>query len=916
MTSAIRHRSLALLCLTTLCLVAPRTAAAVGSLENPGDGSFASGIGLFSGWHCDANRITIRIDDLEPIRAAYGTARGDTESVCGDSDNGFVLLFNYSLFGDGEHTAVALADGVEFGRATFTVTTFGTSFLRDADDGTYTITDFPADGASVTLQWQQGAQNFVMTDRTGSAAAASVPPPEEDRVEPSAAQGPGSLELPAAGSSVSGIGLFSGWFCDADKIEVRIDSGPLFEAGYGTARGDTEGICGDSNNGFGLLFNYNLFGDGPHTAIAYADGVEFARASFTVTTLGSSFARGLERSQVLGAFPELGSNIVVTWQQGAQNFVVTDVGDAQSLVEAGDFAKSIGIGAYALRIDDEADPPISVEVRTPLGGILGQVTLDSTGGGALWRFVGNDSAERTLAIQVIAEGNSIETRTILTAKGRQLVQIVETGATGQPVRRLVLETALPGGADVPSVGETRPEGGGTTAFLVLVHEGENLTTDQQLWFEETGLGALAADPGAAYLAATAADPNLASALVLRGNAIAPSVAPLTREATAATGSNPLDKACRPINPETGPGFACCNLCLLGPDLIGPLAPLYNRFCACCGSLTRISAVYVAACVKRFQEGEWTDERCRQEQPPPDPGFKWEVAPELNQCVQRCDESLCRAYCDNVVGAPPPTNGESCTYGVSCDCPVPAPEAYCRGKHPDTFCGRAILNQNGSLVACENAVCGDRTLQKVCPEHPELEEICEPESSSELQGCQGSTVSCADDCKSCQTCECTSDRDCPSSERCDVPQCQCEPRPESCAVDPEDQLKRGHCDPRTPRDGACARGLVCDAATCRCKAQGTCGDGTCDAASGEQTPSGQTSCPQDCAASCGDGKCNIGAGERDFFSDNYCPGDCPQNQCCADTGGCPSEEPFSCPGSCCCCPAGNVCRFDAGWTCGF
>lgn len=37
--------------------------------------------------------------------------------------NHFVLPFNWNLLGDGTHTVRALADGVEFDRATFTVTT-------------------------------------------------------------------------------------------------------------------------------------------------------------------------------------------------------------------------------------------------------------------------------------------------------------------------------------------------------------------------------------------------------------------------------------------------------------------------------------------------------------------------------------------------------------------------------------------------------------------------------------------------------------------------------------------------------------------------------------------------------------------------------------------------------------------------
>ena len=103
----------------------------------------------------------------EPQEAAYGTARLDTAGVCGDSDNGFGLLFNWNLLGDGEHEVVALVDGVELDRATVTVTTLGAEFLRDVT-GTCTAADFPTMDETVTLAWQQTQQNFVICGWSGS----------------------------------------------------------------------------------------------------------------------------------------------------------------------------------------------------------------------------------------------------------------------------------------------------------------------------------------------------------------------------------------------------------------------------------------------------------------------------------------------------------------------------------------------------------------------------------------------------------------------------------------------------------------------------------------------------------------------------------------------------------------------------
>ncbi len=97
--------------------------------------------------------------------AAYGTERGDTAQQCGDTDNGFGLLFNWNLLGDGQHTVTAFADGIRLGQATVTVTTLGEEFLRGAF-GTWTIDNFPDSGQSVTIEWSEELQNFVITHST------------------------------------------------------------------------------------------------------------------------------------------------------------------------------------------------------------------------------------------------------------------------------------------------------------------------------------------------------------------------------------------------------------------------------------------------------------------------------------------------------------------------------------------------------------------------------------------------------------------------------------------------------------------------------------------------------------------------------------------------------------------------------
>ncbi len=141
---------------------------AQGYLEIPAPASYMSGIGVVSGWNCSATRIEIEFDGVQTVDAAYGTIREDTLPVCGDTNNGFALLINFNRLGDGPHTVRALADGVEFGQAAFTVTTFGQEFLRGANN-LHLAPDFPSPGTNVTLQWQQNMQNFaIIGTSTGS----------------------------------------------------------------------------------------------------------------------------------------------------------------------------------------------------------------------------------------------------------------------------------------------------------------------------------------------------------------------------------------------------------------------------------------------------------------------------------------------------------------------------------------------------------------------------------------------------------------------------------------------------------------------------------------------------------------------------------------------------------------------------
>lgn len=140
-------------------------------LENPPPNSYQSGIGVISGWICNGVNPAVRFNRGAPISVAYGTTRRDTASVCrDDGNNGFSLLWNWNLLGDGTHLVELLNGGQVIASATVHVTTFGTEFLRGAGGSLSGVFG----GRQVTVEWSEAAQNFVITRVEGGGTIPNV----------------------------------------------------------------------------------------------------------------------------------------------------------------------------------------------------------------------------------------------------------------------------------------------------------------------------------------------------------------------------------------------------------------------------------------------------------------------------------------------------------------------------------------------------------------------------------------------------------------------------------------------------------------------------------------------------------------------------------------------------------------------
>lgn len=137
------------------------------ALDSPVDGAVVSGHGVIYGWFCKADRVDVWIRPVgtkgwpHKFEVPYGAARADTESACGDTDNGFGLAINWNMLGDGEHEVLLGSNNRDRERVFVVVTTLGEEFASDLS-GTCKVRNFPDPGDRTTLEWQESIQNFAI----------------------------------------------------------------------------------------------------------------------------------------------------------------------------------------------------------------------------------------------------------------------------------------------------------------------------------------------------------------------------------------------------------------------------------------------------------------------------------------------------------------------------------------------------------------------------------------------------------------------------------------------------------------------------------------------------------------------------------------------------------------------------------
>ena len=140
------------------------------------------------------------------------------------------------------------------------------------------------------------------------------------------------LGIPGPGTTLSGIGVISGWKCQANgPLTVSFDGGDPIPLVYGSKRPDVLefGACASAEVGFVAIWNWGNLDSGEHTAVAYDNGVEFARSTFTVVRASEEFPflTGVTAECTVPGFPGVGTNARFEWNTTTQHLELAEVGN-------------------------------------------------------------------------------------------------------------------------------------------------------------------------------------------------------------------------------------------------------------------------------------------------------------------------------------------------------------------------------------------------------------------------------------------------------------------------------------------------------------------------------------------------------------------------------------------------------------
>lgn len=226
--------------------------------------------------------------------------------------------------------------------------------------------------------------------------------------------GQGVIGTPNADKVISGVSVVSGYHCSSKDIDVYIDNSIyLGKAGAGTTLQGTLAVCGRTDTGWSILYNFNNLASGQHTVTAYADGQIFDSHNFsTVRSGGVPWLTNVSKTITAENFPQTGQTAILEWEQSYQNFIVKQIIDTSTLN-----------GTYALQ---------RISLQDVNGNIVDslQSNVDATG-----TFIVNGSSySQAITLTINGVANSVSTAGNFTDYGYYFYDI-NNGQTGIIVDR-------------------------------------------------------------------------------------------------------------------------------------------------------------------------------------------------------------------------------------------------------------------------------------------------------------------------------------------------------------------------------------------------------------------------------------------------------------------------------------------------
>ncbi len=145
----------------------------------------------------------------------------------------------------------------------------------------------------------------------------------------------GVLETPSHGQVVTGVSPLSGWACHTDLASIRINESTTgFPVVVKGTRVDAASVCGHTDSGFAVLFNWNLLNEGKHTVALFVDDQLVSSSVITVVHYGSIFRTGLTGQWMLEGWPEPDMDTTVAWDESTQNIRIVNIHkDGHSVTE-------------------------------------------------------------------------------------------------------------------------------------------------------------------------------------------------------------------------------------------------------------------------------------------------------------------------------------------------------------------------------------------------------------------------------------------------------------------------------------------------------------------------------------------------------------------------------------------------------